>query len=67
MLLRALDAELARGANPALTPARDENNARFVHWLATTETALRPEPIPLARTVGFQLDMIFAAADLVSS
>ncbi|MER5210986.1 hypothetical protein ABT063_10485 [Streptomyces sp. NPDC002838] len=44
-----------------------EIDAHFVRWLATTETALRPEPIPLARTVGYQLDMSLSAADLLSN
>ncbi|MBT2527466.1 hypothetical protein J7E91_19055 [Streptomyces sp. ISL-99] len=66
MLLRALDAELARGAAPALKDARDEIEGHFVRWLAAAETALRPEPIPLARTAGFQLDMILSAVDAVT-
>ncbi|MFD4950469.1 hypothetical protein [Streptomyces sp. NPDC058451] len=67
MLLRTLGAELARGADPALKTARDEINAHFVRWLAAAEGALRPEPVPLACTAGYQFDWILSAAGLLSS
>lgn len=44
-----------------------EIDARFVRWLAAAETALRPEPIPRARTAGYELDMSLSAADLLSN
>ncbi|MFE9250932.1 M14 family zinc carboxypeptidase [Streptomyces sp. NPDC007088] len=66
MLLRACDAELARGADPVLKTARDELDSHFTRWLAAAERALKPEPVPLARTAGFQLDMILSAADLLT-
>lgn len=67
LLLRALDAELAGDADPTLKNVRDAVDGHFVRWLAAAEAALRPEPIPLARTTGFQLDMILSAADFLSS
>ncbi|WP_435059252.1 M14 family zinc carboxypeptidase [Streptomyces sp. bgisy060] len=66
MVLRALDTELAHAADPALKAARDEVDAHFVRWLAAAETALRPEPIPLARAAGFQLDLVLSAAEAVT-
>ncbi|MFJ9574520.1 M14 family zinc carboxypeptidase [Streptomyces bacillaris] len=67
MVLRALDVELTRSADPAQAAARAAVEAHFVRWLNAAEQALRPEPISLSRTAGFQLDMILAAADLVAS
>ncbi|MFC8661937.1 hypothetical protein [Streptomyces sp. NPDC057199] len=62
------------GAPPAfagqpgqLRSPQGEIDARFVRWLACAETALRPEPIPRARTAGYQLDMVLSAADLLSN
>ncbi|MEV6421664.1 hypothetical protein [Streptomyces sp. NPDC051662] len=65
MVLRALDTELAHGADTSRASARDQVEAHFVRWLGAAEQALRPAPIPLPRTAGFQLDMILSAADLV--
>ncbi|MCX4682048.1 hypothetical protein OG413_43485 [Streptomyces sp. NBC_01433] len=67
MVLRALDAELALGADAARTSARAGVEAHFARWLVTAEQALRPEPIPLTCTAGFQLDMLLSAADLVAA
>ncbi|MET8816419.1 hypothetical protein ABZW47_31015 [Streptomyces sp. NPDC004549] len=66
MLLRACDAELARRADLVLKTARDELDSHFTRWLAAAERALKPEPVPLARTAGFQLDMILSTADLLT-
>lgn len=66
MVLRALDAELAHGSDAARASTRDEVEGHFVWWLAAAEQALRPEPIPLSRTAGFQLDMILSAGDLAA-
>ncbi|MEK8146301.1 hypothetical protein NKH18_48785 [Streptomyces sp. M10(2022)] len=46
MLLRALAAELACGADPAAKAAREEIEGHFVCWLAATENALRPNQSP---------------------
>ncbi|MFJ8982753.1 hypothetical protein [Streptomyces sp. NPDC102282] len=46
VLLGTLDAELARGTDPAAKVALEEIEGRFVCWLAAAENPLRPAPIP---------------------
>ncbi|MFI5804462.1 M14 family zinc carboxypeptidase [Streptomyces sp. NPDC051561] len=69
MLLRALDALPERRNSPLtnvrLGALRQETETRCDQWLQAAEEALRPSPLPLSRTAGFQLDTILSVTDLL--
>jgi 8-oxo-dGTP pyrophosphatase MutT (NUDIX family) len=64
MLLRTLDPLLASGAG-RLDAVRALTEEYFRQWLDAAEAALCPEPLPLHRTAGLQLDVILGALALL--
>ncbi|MFF9899239.1 M14 family zinc carboxypeptidase [Streptomyces longispororuber] len=68
MLLRHLDTQLdaTTAPLPHLLSERLLLREHFDRWLRQTQAALRPQPLPLSRVVGFQLDTILGTARLLS-
>ncbi|MFD7919659.1 M14 family zinc carboxypeptidase [Streptomyces sp. NPDC059740] len=67
MLLRHLRARCAdQPGNRALHGEHDALEGEFDAWCRRAQTALRPEPVPVAQAVTYQITTVLAAADLVA-
>ncbi|BAU88089.1 hypothetical protein SLA_7223 [Streptomyces laurentii] len=68
MLLRHIDQCLATDPkSPRLHAVRDGVDAFLRAWCRRAEQALRPRPLPLSRTAGYQLAMILAVAERLAA
>ncbi|MGW6391662.1 M14 family zinc carboxypeptidase [Streptomyces sp. NPDC055103] len=65
MLLRHADQLLAAAPDhEQLQALRAKTEAVLIAWYHRAESALRPRPMPLSRTAGYQADMVLAMAGL---
>ncbi|MEU9700297.1 M14 family zinc carboxypeptidase [Streptomyces sp. NPDC047981] len=51
--------------HPGLLREKQVVERRFAAWSTTAQTALRPEPIPLTQTVGYQMDVALGAVRML--